>query len=147
MRFVLLTLTLALALTATATAGAGSANLCAKNGWATAQTGSGGSFGSMAECARSKDVFAPALTSSASAVTAGQTFTLTGAGFHAASTATLAIAVTGQTPYYTFTSTTDAAGNYFVPVAFTACAATSVGLTLTVTDGAGVHASVPITLC
>jgi hypothetical protein len=147
MKFVFAAIITALALAATATAGAGSANLCAKNGWATAQTGSGGSFASMSECARSKEVFAPTLTSSASTVTAGQVFTLTGAGFHAASLATLAIAVTGQAPYYTFTSTTDAGGNYFVPLAFTGCATTSVGLTLTVTDGAGVHASVAVTLC
>lgn len=147
MRFVLLTITLALALTATATAGAGSANLCAKGGWATAQTDSGGSFGSMAECAKAKDVFAPTLVSSAGAVQASEVFTLTGAGFHAASAATMTIAVTGQAPYYSFTSTTDAGGNYFLPISFTGCAPTSVSLTLTVTDGAGVHASVSLTLC
>lgn len=137
----------ALICASTAIAG-GNANqqLCAKN-WPSVQSGSGGSFTSLKQCASSKDVFAPSLVSSTSAVGAGQVFVVTGQGFHPVMDATFAFSAYGQPPYYSVPGITNADGSFIGIVAFTACGAESVLVTITVTDASGVHASTAVTLC
>jgi hypothetical protein len=140
---------LALAVSATALADNGDARLCAKN-WQTVQNGTGGSFASLAECARSQDVWAPSLTISPSVVTAGQLFIVSGTGFHPSTTGTLYFAVTGQEPYFSTGVVTNTDGSVIVIFSqgFSGCgSAPPYDLTLTVTDSYGVHASAQMTLC
>ena len=144
-----LALTLAvLPLTLSATAQAGNPSLCKQESWRTAQSSTGGTFASLPECAKAHDVYAPTLMVEPQAVTAEQTFTVDGAGFHASTGATLAIAVTGQPPYYTAPIFTAADGSFSVSTYFTGCGTSPpYELTVTVTDSYGVHASARMTLC
>lgn len=140
---------LMLALSATAMADNSNTKLCAKN-WQTVQNSTGGSFSSLAECAGSRGVFAPSVTITPSAVTAGQLFLVSGAGFHASTSATLTFAVTGQAPYYSVQGITNADGSllFIFSSGFSGCGvAPPYDLTLTVTDSFGVHASAQMTLC
>jgi hypothetical protein len=116
--------------------------------WSTVQNGSGGSFASLAECASSREVFAPSLTISPDAVTALEPFLIVGQGFHASTTATVSIAVTGQSPYTSFDGVTNADGSFYAIARFSGCGTEyPYDLTLTVTDSFGVHASAWMTLC
>lgn len=139
----------AFVLTATAQAGEGSASLCAKGGWATAQSGSGGSFASMHECVKAQEVYAPTLSIDPVAVTAGQIFTVSGSGFHRDAqdmSATLSFAVTAQSPYFFLGVSLKADGTFLTYVSFSSCGSFP-DLTLTLTDPFGVHASARIQLC
>ncbi len=144
-----------LAFAGTAQAGGDSnQKLCAKS-WSSVQSESGGSFSSISECASSRGVFAPILSSSPAAVTAGERFTLTATGFHADAHSTVSFAITGQSPYSSYVPyyPTDANGSFVITFVFAECRKTdtgnevSVDLTLTFTDSFGVHASTRVTLC
>jgi hypothetical protein len=136
-----------LAFSVTGVATADNPSLCAKGGWATAQSATGGSFASMTECTRAREVFRPTLTAPA-AVTAGETFIAQGVGFHPSTSATFSIAVTGQNPYYSVGAQTNADGTFIGIITFSGCgSAPPYDLTLTVTDSYGVHASAQMTLC
>ncbi len=136
-----------LAFAGTAQAGGDSnQKLCAKS-WSSVQSESGGSFSSISECASSRGVFAPILSSSPAAVTFGERVELSGSGFHPLSDMTMSIAVTGQAPYFvTRNGTTLGDGSYIGAVVWQGCSGTY-DVTVTITDSFGVHASTRVTLC
>jgi hypothetical protein len=146
---VALALTLAfLPLTLSPTAQAGNPSLCARDGWTTAQSSTGGAFASLPECAQAREVYQPSLSIDPDAVGALETTIVTGQGFHASDTGTLSIAVTGQDPYFSFPLVGNEDGSFIIIMRFTGCGfAPPYDLTLTLTDSFGVHASAQMTLC
>ena len=150
-----LALTLALPLTLSATAQAGNPNLCARDGWVTAQSSSGQAFASMKDCAKAREVFQPTASISPTHVVADEPFWLTVTGFHPNASTTIYFAITGEAPYASYTPfyPTLADGSFSIPFVYAACRQIDTGgdvtvdLTFTLVDSFGVHASAPLTLC
>ena len=126
---------------------AGNPSLCLKDGWTTAQSDTGASFASRAECASAREVFQPRLSSSASAVQAVETFTLEGSGFHPDSDVTISFARVGETPYFWLNGSTQADGSFTLRLHFTGCATGTAEVEMVLTDNPGVHAFARVTLC
>lgn len=155
MKLVIAVVVSLLVFSVSAVATAGNPSLCARDGWATAQSASGSSFASLPECARAREVFQPTLSINPESVGADEQFTLTATGFHADASLIVLFAITGQAPYGTYTPfyPTAANGSFSIPFVFAACRQidtggdVTVGLTLTLVDSYGVHASAEMTLC
>lgn len=139
----------------TTTAIAGNPNLCAKDGWASAQSASSSSFSSMKECAKAREVFRPSLEISPTHVGADEQFSLIARGFHPSTTSTVFFAIAGEAPYGSYVPfySIEEDGSFFIPFVFAACRLTDTGqevpvdLTITFVDSFGVHASAGLTLC
>lgn len=140
---------------AATTATAGNPSLCARGGWATAQSASGASFASMQECAQAREVYQPTASISPAQVGAQERFTLTVSGFHANASSRIYFAITGEGPYWFYEPfyPTTAEGSFEIIFVFEACRQIDTGgdvtvdLTLTFVDSYGVHASAELTLC